>query len=110
MARDLSRALLQRYPALRSSWPVEQARTWRARKQWREQPRRMASWFRDALDMHTRVCISNLEVPEAPTLCQPVTVLVSLFDEDGGPLASRRFDLGRNASQMIELAELLPAA
>ena len=110
IAVDLSRALLRRYPALRSSWPVEQARAWRQRKQWRAQPRRMASWFRDALDMHTRVCVSNLEVPEAPTLCQRVTVLVSLFDEDGGPLAAKRCGLGRNASQMIELAELLPAA
>src|SRR5436190_24073052 len=110
MALDLSRALLRRYPALQSTWPVEQARAWRDRKQWREQSRRMASWFRDALDMHTRVCVSNLEVPEAPTLCQPVTVLVSLFDEDGGALASKRFGLGRNASQIIELAELLPSA
>ena len=70
----------------------------------------MASWFRDTLDMHTRVCVSNLEVPEAPALCQPVTVLVSLFDQDGSPLASKRFGLGRNASQMIELSELLPSA
>jgi len=110
MALDLGRAVLRRYPALRSTWPVEQARAWRAQRQFREQPRRMASWYRDALDMHTRVCVSNLEVPEAPTLCQPITLLVSLFDADGSRVAAQRFSLQRNASLMLELAELLPSA
>src|SRR6185503_11824945 len=110
MALGVGRGLLRRYPALRSTWPVEQARAWRQRQQWREQPRRMASWYRDALDMHTRVCVSNLEVPEAPTLCQPITLLVSLFDADGSRVAAQRFSLQRNASLMLELAELLPSA
>jgi hypothetical protein len=108
--RDFARSLLHRYPALGTTWPVEQARAWRTRRTWREQPRRMASWFRDALDMHTRVCISNLEVPEAPALCQPVTVVLSLFDHDGGTLSSKRFGLRRNASLMLEVSDLLPAA
>lgn len=68
----------------------------------------MASWFRDSLDMHTRVCISNLEVPEAAALCQPVTVLIKLFDQDGSELHARRVSLKRNASQMLELQEMLP--
>src|SRR5215470_2552977 len=58
--------------------------------------------------MHTRVCLSNLEVPEAPALCQPVTVLISLFDEDGAWVTARRFSLERNASVVQELGELLP--
>src|SRR5262245_8534147 len=110
MGLDLGRAVLGRYPALRSTWPVKRARAWRAQRQFRAQPRRMASWYRDALDMHTRLCVSNLEVPEAPALCQPVTILISLFDQDGGRLAGKRFRLERNGSLMLELAELLPAA
>src|SRR6266511_1644142 len=110
MAADLARELLRRYPSLRSTWPVEQARAWRVRQSWREQPRRMASWFRDAIDMHTRVCVSNLEVPEAPGLCQPVWVVVRLYDQDGGSLAAKRLHLRRNASLMVELSDLLPAA
>jgi hypothetical protein len=110
MALDVARGVLKRYPALRSTWPVEQARAWRTRRSWREQPRRMASWYRDALDMRTRVCISNLEMPEAPSLCQPVTVLVTLFDADGQPLVSKRHALGRNASVMLETRDLLPGA
>jgi hypothetical protein len=108
VASDLARDVLRRYPALRSTWPVEKARAWRTRRSWREQPRRMASWFRDAVDMHTRVCISNLEVPEAPKLCQPVTVLLKLFDHDGVELASQRLPVRRNESLMVELTQLLP--
>src|SRR6266542_3950104 len=110
MADSLARELLRRYPALNSSWPVEQARAWRLRRTWREQPRRMASWYRDGVDMRTRICVSNLEVPEAPGLCQPVTVLVKLFDNDGSELAARRCALGRNASLMLETRDLLPPA
>jgi hypothetical protein len=76
----------------------------------------MAAWFRD-LDaghaepaMHTRLCLSNLELPEAAHLCQPATVLVSLFDQHGAALAQRRFRLGRNQSLVQELGELLPAS
>jgi hypothetical protein len=108
VATDLARTVLRHYPQLRETWPVQQARAWRDRRTWREQPRRMASWYRDAVDMHTRVCLSNLEVPEAPALCQPVTVLISLFDEDGAWVTARRFSLERNASVVQELGELLP--
>jgi hypothetical protein len=109
MAVDLARSLLRRYPALNQSWPVQEARAWRSRRAWREHPRRMASWYRDAADMRTRICLSNLEVPEASTLCQPVSVLCTLFDDDGDVLVERRFALARNASLMIETRELLPA-
>jgi len=68
----------------------------------------MASWYRDSADMRTRLFVSNLEVPEAPELCQPTSVLVSLLDEDGAALADRRFHLERNASLVLELHELLP--
>ncbi|HET6319260.1 MAG TPA: hypothetical protein VFG86_22620 [Chloroflexota bacterium] len=68
----------------------------------------MASWYRDAVDMRTRVCVSNLEVPEAPQLCQPVTVLIELFDSDGAELAHKRFALKRNASLVLETRDLLP--
>ena len=68
----------------------------------------MASWFRDAADMRTRVCISNLELPEAPQLCEPTTVLVTLLDSDGVSAGRRRVSLGRNASAIVELGELLP--
>ena len=110
MAISIAREVLRRYPTLRSTWPVEQARAWRTRRSWREQPRRMASWYRDAIDMRTRICMSNLEVPEAPTLCQPVTVLLTLFDSDGGELAARRYPLRRNASLVVETSDLLPPA
>src|SRR4029453_17534338 len=69
-----------------------------------------ASWYRDAVDMRTRVCVSNLEVPEAPQLCQPVTILVTLFDDSGAPLGSKRFGLKRNASLILETRDLLPLA
>jgi hypothetical protein len=110
MAVPLARAVLDRYPALRSTWPIAQARTWRQRQSWRAHPRRMASWFRDAPDMRTRVFVSNLELPEAAHLCQPVSVLVSLFDQAGASIVARRFHLRRNASLVLELGELLPPA
>ncbi len=68
----------------------------------------MASWYRDTPDMHTRLFVSNLEVPEAPQLCEPTSVLISLLDQDGRGLATRRFEIGRNASLVLELADLLP--
>ena len=104
-----ARALLRRYPALRATWPVKQARAWRERRSWRAQPRRMASWFRDMPDMRTRACISNLELPEAHQLCQPTNVVLRLFDPEGQPLASRRLHLARNASLVVELRDLLPS-
>ena len=110
MALDIARGVLRRYPALKNTWPLEQARAWRVRQSWREHPRRMASWYRDTPDMRTRVFVSNLEVPEAPHLCQPVTLLVSLFDEQGGVLKTKRVGVQRNASVMLELRDLLPAA
>jgi hypothetical protein len=69
----------------------------------------MASWYRDAADMRTRLCVSNLEVPEAPLLCQPVGLVVRLFDQNGVCWASRRFKLQRNASLVVELGDLLPS-
>src|ERR671910_863168 len=107
MAIKVGRQLLRRYPALGSTWPLEQARAWRTRRSWRQQPRRMASWYRDAVDLHTRVCVSNLEVPEAPRLCEPVTVLLTLFDAEGADLVSKRYPLGRNQSLMLEMNSLL---
>lgn len=104
----VAREVLKRYPRLRSSWPVQQASVWRQRQSWRAHPRRMASWYRDAADMHTRLFVSNLELPEAPHLCEPTTVLVRLLDQEGAPFASRRFELARNASIRVELRELLP--
>jgi hypothetical protein len=68
----------------------------------------MASWYRDTHDMHTRVCISNLELPEAAQLCEPATVRISLLDEVGDPIVSRRISIGSNRSTFLELAELLP--
>src|SRR5262249_51546000 len=109
MSIRVARTILDRYPALRSTWPVKQASAWRERQRWRTNPRRMAAWYRDTVDMHTRVCVSNLEVPEAP-LCQPVGVLVRVFDQDGVAGAARHFDLARNASLVLELRDLLPAA
>jgi hypothetical protein len=108
MALDLARGVLKRYPGLRSSWPLQQASAWRQRQSRRAHPRRMASWYRDTPDMHTRLFVSNLEVPEAPQLCEATSVLISLLDQDGRSLATRRFEIGRNASLVIELADLLP--
>ena len=104
----VARSVLERYPTLRGTWPVKQARAWRERHSWRARPRRMASWFRDTSDMRTRLCVSNLEVPEAHQLCQPTNVVLRLFDPDGGPLAFRRFRLARNGSLVLELHDLLP--
>lgn len=69
----------------------------------------MASWYRDAPDMHTRIIISNLEVPEAPQVCGPVSVMLRLLDQDGAPVATKRLQLARNGSAVMELGELLPA-
>jgi hypothetical protein len=109
MAIHLARSLLRRYPALRSTWPVQQASAWRERQGRRARPRRMASWYRDATDMRTRLFMSNLELPEAPHLCEPTTVLLTLMDEDGARVAQRRFALQRNGSLALELGDLLPA-
>src|SRR4051812_27957361 len=105
----VARELLRRYPGLRSTWPVERVSEWRHRQGWRAKPRRMASWFRDAEDLHTRLFVSNLEVPEAPRLCQPANLVVRLLDTDGARLAQQRIALARNASIVVELADLLPA-
>src|SRR5438876_2557229 len=109
MARDLARGVLRRYPRLRSSWPLQQASAWRQRQARRAHPRRMASWYRDSADMHTRLFVSNLEVPEAPQLCEPTSVLITLLDQDGRSLATKRFEIARNASLVLELGELVPA-
>jgi hypothetical protein len=105
---SLARNVLDRYPRLRSTWPIDQASAWRQRRNWRAHPRRMASWFRDADDLHTRLFVSNLELPEAPEACQPCDVLVSLFDQQGAHLVSRRRRLARNATLVQELGDLLP--
>src|SRR5690242_20163226 len=105
----VAREILRRYPGLRSTWPVERASEWRQRQSWRANPRRMASWFRDADDLHTRLFVSNLEMPEAPALCRPASLQVRLLDASGRSIAQRRFSLGRNGSLVLELAELLPA-
>jgi hypothetical protein len=105
----VARALLRRYPRLRSTWPVRRASAWRQQLTWREHPRRMASWYRDAPDMRTRLIMSNLELPEAAQQCQPATVHLGLLDQDGRQVVSKRFRLVRNASAVIELGELLPA-
>ncbi len=68
----------------------------------------MASWFRDMPDMHTRVCVSNLEVSEAPHLCQPTWLGLKLLDASGREVAARRLQIGRNASLIVELGDLLP--
>ena len=108
MARQLARGVLDRYPALRGSWPVKRASAWRQRQSWRANPRRMAAWYRDAVNLHTRLFVSNLELPDAPELCQPTSVLVRLFEQDGSEVVARRWPLARNASLHVELAELLP--
>jgi hypothetical protein len=110
MAVVVGRAILNRYPGLRATWPLQKASEWRQRQSWRAHPRRMASWFRDAADMRTRVFVSNLEVPEAPRVCQPASVMVRLFDQEGNSEAARRFTIGRNASLVLELGDLLPSA
>jgi hypothetical protein len=109
MARELARGVLKRYPGLRSSWPLQQASAWRQRQSRRAHPRRMASWYRDTPDMHTRLFVSNLELPEARQLCEPTSALICLLDQEGGALATKRFEIGRNASLVLELGDLLPA-
>lgn len=106
----IARSILDRYPVLRSSWPVRTVSAWRQRQRHRATPRRMASWYRDTPDMHTRLFVSNLELPEAPRLCEPISVMLRLFDRDGGPLAARRFAIARGGTLTCELRELLPLA
>jgi hypothetical protein len=108
MAVVFARAVLERYPGLRSTWPLQQASAWRQRQNWRAHPRRMASWYRDVSDMRTRLFVSNLEVPEAAQLCQPASVVVRLFDHEGNSEATRRFLIPRNASLVLEIGDLLP--
>lgn len=105
-----ARALLRRFPALEESWPLRQVRAARAQRSFRAHPRRMAAWFRDTPDLRTRAFVSNLEMPEAPDLCRPTSLNVSLLDDTGRQLAERRFKLGRNESVVCEIGELLPAA
>jgi hypothetical protein len=105
----VGRALLRRYPALRETWAFRQALEWRTRNNWRTHPRRMASWYRDASDMRTRIIISNLEVPEAPQTCQPASVMLRLLDQDGAAVATKRVHLARNASAVLELGQVLPS-
>src|SRR3981081_3947286 len=109
MCLDVARGVLRRYPGLRSSWPLQQASAWRQRQSRRAHPRRMASWYRDTPDMRTRLFVSNLEVPEAPQLCEPTSALIGLLDQDGRSLRTKRFEIGRNASLVLELGDLLPA-
>src|SRR5579862_5276668 len=104
----IARQILTRYPRLRATWPVKEVSAWRQRRALRLHPRRMASWYRDTGDMHTRLFVSNLEMPEAPRLCEPTAVLIRLLDQAGAPLTSKRYRLERNASVMVELGELLP--
>jgi hypothetical protein len=100
---------LRRYPTLRETWAVQRALEWRTRRNLRSHPRRMASWYRDASDMRTRIIISNLEIPEAAQACEPAAVVLRLLDQDGALVATKRAHLGRNASVVLEVGELLPA-
>jgi hypothetical protein len=109
MVLGLARNVLDRYPVLRSTWPLKQASAWRQRQNWRANPRRMASWYRDATDMHTRLFVSNLDVPEAPQLCAPVGVTVRLLDQNGAPWARRHFLIPKNGSLSVEISDLVPA-
>ncbi len=106
----VARELLRRYPGLRQSWPVQRVTDYRQRHRWRANPRRMASWFRDADDMHTRLFVSNLEMPEAPDLCQTANIVVRLLDSDGARLYERRHAIARNGSLVLELGQVLPQA
>ncbi len=103
-----AREILRRYPALRASWPVRQARAWREQQALRRNPRVMASWYRDMPDMQTRLFVSNLSLPEAPATSHPVDLAVLLFDERGRRVAARRFHLGPDGSLVLELRDLLP--
>lgn len=104
----IARQILNKYPRLRATWPVQRVSAWRLRQSRRAHPRRMASWYRDTADMRTRLCVSNLELPEAPQLCEPTTVLVTLLDGEGTQVAQKRIGLGRNASAIVELHDVLP--
>lgn len=106
----VARELLRRYPTLRESWPAKQAREWREQQGYRRHPRRMSSWFHEGPRLRTRVCISNLEIPEAPHLCRATSVTVSLLDGQGEELASKRYGLARNGSLVLEVRDLLPGA
>lgn len=106
----IARELLNRYPRLRGTWPVQRASAWRQRRNWRAHPRRMAAWYCDTDDLHTRLFVSNLELPEAPEACEPTSLHISLLDPDGLEVASRRVRLGRNTSVVLELGEILPVA
>jgi hypothetical protein len=70
----------------------------------------MAAWYCDTDDLHTRLFVSNLELPEAPEACEPTSLHISLLDPDGLDVASRRVRLGRNTSVVLELGEILPVA
>src|ERR1700694_1710326 len=98
MAVELGRAVLKRYPGLRSTWPLQQASAWRQRQNWRAHPRRMGSGDPHAAALRSRLFVSSLEIPEAPKLCQPVGVMVRLYDQAGNADAARRFAIPRNAS------------
>ncbi len=105
----IARQLFNRYPRLRDTWAVQQANALRQRQKWRAHPRRMASWYCDTPELHTRLIVSNLEMPEAPRSCEVVSVLVTLLDLDGVRLSNRRLGLECNASAIVELGEMLPA-
>jgi hypothetical protein len=105
----LARAVLDRYPALRETWPARRALAWREQQRRRAQPRRMAAWFRETDDMQTRLFVSNLELPEAAGVCQPASVRVALLDQAGLSMVDKRFTIARNASLVLELGDLLPA-
>lgn len=103
-----ARELLRRYPPLAQFGPVKQVSSWRQQRSDRAHPRRMAAWFCDVPDLHTRVFVSNLELPEAPELCVATTILVTLLDGAGQVITERRLGLARNGMVRAELAELLP--
>jgi hypothetical protein len=105
----IARQVLNRYPTLRGTWAVRRATAWRQGRNWQAHPRRMASWFCDTPDLHTRLLVSNLELPDAPEMCQARSMLVTLLDLDGVKLCGRRLHLERNASAVVELGEMLPA-
>lgn len=105
----IAREIVRRYPAVRSSWPVAQARAWREQRSYRQHPRRMAAWYRDMPDLRTRLCVSNLVMPEAPHLCQKASVRVSLLDEHGAQVSNARITLDRDQSTIMDLGSLLPA-
>jgi hypothetical protein len=104
----IGRQLLKRYPGLRGSWAVRQAAAWRQRRGWRAHPRRMASWYCDTPELSTRLIVSNLELPEASAASEARSVLLTLRDSDGVELGSRRLQLERNATAIVELGEILP--